>query len=125
MTHEAPTSNGSDPMGRGGPRLRRVGLLGLAVAMLLGVSGVALAANSPFIGPFNTVTPLTSTVPANGDENPYGIVTVPRTSGLLVRGDLLISNFNNSANLQGTGTTIDEISPNASDQPAGSAQLFA
>jgi hypothetical protein len=44
--------------------------VGVAVALLLGVSGVALAANSAFIGPFNTVTTLTSTVPSNGDVNP-------------------------------------------------------
>jgi hypothetical protein len=36
-----------------------------------------------------------------------------------VEGNLLISNFNNSANLQGTGTTIVQISPN------GTVSLFA
>ena len=43
--------------------------------------------------------------------NPYGIVTVPTTVGSLVRGDLLISNFNNAASLQGTGTTIVQLTP--------------
>ena len=71
-----------------------------------------------FIGPFNTVTTLTSTVPANGDVNPYGIVVVPRGVGQLVAGQLLISNFNNAGNAQGTGTTIDEISPTANPPPA-------
>jgi hypothetical protein len=46
--------------------------------------------------------------------NPYGIVVVPQTVGRLVAGDTLVSNFNNSANLQGTGTTIVEISPTGS-----------
>src|ERR1700686_1168465 len=44
-----------------------------------------------------------------------GILTtrvVPRTIGSLVAGHILVSNFNNSANLQGTGTTIDDIDPN-------------
>ena len=55
-----------------------------------------------------------STVPSNGDVNPYGVVFVdddfPIGSGPLQHGDILISNFNNSANLQGTGTTIVDIS---------------
>jgi hypothetical protein len=60
----------------------------------------------------NTVTTVASTVPANGDLNPYGIANVPQSMGLLVQGDTLVSNFNASSNLQGTGTTIVEISPN-------------
>ncbi len=96
-----------------------VGLF-VAAAFLCATAGVALAhQRAPFLDRFNTVTSLTSTVPANGDVNPYGIVTVPRSTGNLTRGDLLISNFNNSMNLQGTGTTIDEISP------GGTVKLFA
>jgi hypothetical protein len=57
------------------------------------------------------IATVSSTVPANGDVNPYGVFQVPRTVGKLVRGNILISNFNNSANLQGTGTTIVQISP--------------
>ncbi len=57
------------------------------------------------------VRTITSTIPANGDVNPYGIVRVPRTTGRLTAGDILISNFNGSGNLQGTGTTIVEIAP--------------
>jgi hypothetical protein len=60
-----------------------------------------------------------STVPSNGDLNPYGIVTVPHTTGTLVRGDTLVSNFNAASNLQGTGTTIVQISP------TGQQSLFA
>ena len=52
-----------------------------------------------------------STVPADGDVNPYGLVRVERRSGSLVKGNLLVSNFNDSDNLQGTGTTIVQISP--------------
>lgn len=54
-----------------------------------------------------------STVPANGDENPYGVAFVRDNfltgSGPLHHGDILVSNFNNSANLQGTGTTIVQV----------------
>jgi hypothetical protein len=56
-----------------------------------------------------------STIPANGDVNPYGVAFVPNgipSGGLLNPGDILVSNFNNSTNLQGTGTTIVNIAPN-------------
>jgi len=50
-----------------------------------------------------------STVPSNGDVNPYGVAFVPAgfpTGGLLNPGDILVSTYNNNQNLQGTGTTI-------------------
>jgi hypothetical protein len=53
-----------------------------------------------------------STVPSNGDVNPYGVAFVPPQfpqTGVLVPGDILVSNFNNSQNLQGTGSTIVRI----------------
>jgi hypothetical protein len=55
-----------------------------------------------------------STVPMNGDVNPYGVAFVPDNfnmgAGPLRHGDILVSNFNNVKNLQGTGTTIVRIS---------------
>jgi hypothetical protein len=57
-----------------------------------------------------------STVPGNGDVNPYGVAFVPPgfpTGGTINPGDILISNFNSSANLQGTGTTIVDVPPTA------------
>jgi hypothetical protein len=62
-----------------------------------------------------------STVPANGDGNPYGVAFVPRNfpgGGTINPGDVLVSNFNNAptamgGNLQGTGTTIVDVPPNA------------
>ncbi len=62
------------------------------------------------VAPQNTV----STVPSNGDVNPYGVAYVPSNfapGGLLNPGDVLVANFNNSQNLQGTGTTILKITP--------------
>jgi hypothetical protein len=56
-------------------------------------------------------------VPANGDVNPYGVATVPFSSGELVRGDTLVSNFNASNNTQGTGTTIVEVAPSGQVSP--------
>jgi uncharacterized protein (TIGR03118 family) len=55
-----------------------------------------------------------STVPANGDQNPYGVAFVPQdiqSGGVLQPGDILVSNFNSSNNLQGTGSTIVRITP--------------
>ena len=65
-------------------------------------------------GAFQTLT----TVPTNGDQNPYGVAFVPQgfpTGGPLHPGDILVSNFNNSANQQGTGSTIVDISPNGGE----------
>ncbi|KVW46216.1 hypothetical protein WK95_08025 [Burkholderia ubonensis] len=56
-------------------------------------------------------------MPANGDLNPYGIAFVPPgvpAWSTLKPGDVVVSNFNNSANLQGTGTTIVKLSPDNS-----------
>ena len=63
----------------------------------------------------NAPTAAVSTVPSNGDVNPYGVALVPAgfaKGGVLHPNDVLVSNFNNSANLQGTGTTIVATSPN-------------
>ena len=40
---------------------------------------------------------------------------VPKSVGDLVAGDILVSNFNDSSNLQGTGTTIMQISPSGTE----------
>jgi len=55
-----------------------------------------------------------STVPPSGDLNPYGVAFVPKgfpAGGELHPGDIVVSNFNNSANIQGTGSTIVTIHP--------------
>jgi hypothetical protein len=75
------------------------------------------AAQRPYLLRFHTVKPISTTVPANGDVNPYGVAVVPETTGGLVRGDTLVSNFNSKANVQGTGTTIVEISPGGAVRP--------
>jgi hypothetical protein len=86
-----------------------------AIAMGTGLAMMAPASAtqtpSPFISQFSKLKTIASTVPGNGDVNPYGIAVVRQSRGHLHRGDILVSNFNNQANLQGTGTTIVEISP--------------
>ena len=48
-------------------------------------SSTATASQAAFIAPLKAVKTLTSTVPANGNVNPYGIVMVPRSVGSLRR----------------------------------------
>src|SRR5260370_14708346 len=91
----------------------------VAIAALASAASVAAEDNRSFLDRFDAVNLVAPTVPANGDVNPYGIVVVPRSVGLLTRGNILISNFNNSQNLQGTGTTIVQVSPE------GTLTLFA
>jgi hypothetical protein len=71
----------------------------------------ARASGSSFIGHFHHLKTIASTVPGNGDVNPYGTVVIQRSHGDLQRGNVLISNFNNKKNLQGTGRTIVQITP--------------
>ena len=98
--------------------LRRIGLIGVATCVPF--CGGALASTASFIGPMNMIKAHASTVPRNGDVNPYGVAVIPQTVGLLKRGNVLVSNFNNAANLQGTGTTIVQASAGA-----GNVKLFA
>jgi hypothetical protein len=89
--------------------------LGLAAAP-------ASAASVPYLSHFHKLTTLASTVPFNGDENPYGIFIVQHSIGHEHAGSVLISNFNNSSsggNEQGRGTTIVQITP------TGHRSLFA
>jgi hypothetical protein len=63
------------------------------------------------IPPTNQVLSV-STAPSNGDSNPYGVAFVPKgfpEGGPLSPGDVLVSNFNSSSGIQGTGTTIVQI----------------
>jgi hypothetical protein len=82
---------------------------GAGLAMMAPAS--ASASPASFIGPFTHLKNIASTVPANGDQNPYGVVVVQHSQGRLQRGDVLVSDFNNKKNFEGTGSTIVEISP--------------
>jgi hypothetical protein len=70
--------------------------------------------NAPILSNLAAATMQTvPTVPANGDVNPYGLAFVPQGfasgTGPLQPGDVLVSNFNDKGNTQGTGTTIVRI----------------
>jgi hypothetical protein len=92
-----------------------VSVTGIVAAVgLIALATPAVAAQAPFVGGFNTVSTVASTVPGNGDLNPYGVAVVNHSQGKLVAGDVLVSNFNNSANSQGAGTTIVQVAPGGS-----------
>ena len=96
----------------------------IPIAIACGAAALpAGAAGKPFLGNFSKLDTIASMMPANGpakgDVNPYGVAVVPRSAGSLVRGDVLVSNFNNRKNEQGTGSSIIEASPN------GKARVFA
>jgi len=92
-----------------------------ATAGLLAGSGIwttAASADSTYLGGLMQNNSVASTVPtSNGDVNPYGVAVVPRSTGDLVQGDVLVSNFNNKITTasptgqQGLGTTIMQVSP--------------
>ena len=91
-----------------------MGVIVTAAAGLLAVSGTwatSASASTTFLGGLPSNNPIASTIPGNGDVNPYGVAVVPRSTGDLVQGDVLVSNFNNLNNTQGTGTTIVQVDP--------------
>ena len=90
-----------------------------APATTTAAASTAPPTTAAFIAPLKTASTVVSTVPANGDINPYGLALVQTSSGKLKAGNLLVSNFNDKANNQGTGSTIVQISP------AGQHALFA
>ncbi len=84
---------------------------GLLVGTGLAASSASAQGMGAFVGPLHRVSTIASTVPGNGDVNPYGVAVIPRSTGDLFRGNILVSNFNDSGNVQGTGTTIVEVTP--------------
>ena len=88
--------------------------MGVALAPAAGAAPMGGGTSPSFIGGFKHITTVGSTVPKNGDVNPYGVAVVTRSKDRLHRGDVLVSNFNDKANTQGTGTTIVEVAPNHS-----------
>src|ERR1700722_11590736 len=73
-----------------------------------------------------------STVPGNGDVNPYGVAFVPEHfpgGGIIAAGDVLVSNFNSTltvpvTGVQCTGTTIVQFRPSGTIAPPGTAVAF-
>ena len=55
--------------------------------------------------------------PATGDLNPYGLDIAKVTSGKIQAGDLVVCDFNDSSNVQGTGTAILALHPALGSHP--------
>jgi hypothetical protein len=96
-------------------------LSGVLLGLLLLLAGsAAVAGDDQAVLPGLTkIKTIASTVPANGDVNPYGVAQVKRTVGNLRAGHILVSNFNNSGNFQGEGSTIVDVAPD------GTMSVFA
>jgi sugar lactone lactonase YvrE len=91
---------------------RRALALGAWVALGVATPEAALpAAQASFLDGVHRQTVLSSTVPDNGDQNPYAIVVAPVSAGSVQKDDVLITNFNDAGNLQGLGTTIVNYNP--------------
>jgi len=83
-------------------------VMGLAVCLLSMAPALADPAFLPTVKKHHL---LTSTQPANGDQNPYALVVAPVSTGTVQKDDVLVDNFNNNGNLQGTGSTIIDYRP--------------
>ena len=100
-----------------------------AYAVVATMIGVAAMSAAPAFAADAFIPRLlnTSTVPATGDENPYGVAFVPEGfpgGGMIRTGDVLVSNFNDNANIQGNGKTIVSFSPDSAVAPPGTANTF-
>jgi hypothetical protein len=84
----------------------------LAAALVAALAGPAWSqTDQGFLEHVRRHSTLTSSVPDNGDQNPYAVVVAPVSAGKIHQGDVLVDNFNDLSNLQGTGTTIVAINP--------------
>ncbi|HEY1723412.1 MAG TPA: hypothetical protein VGG27_19365 [Magnetospirillaceae bacterium] len=104
-----------------GGRIAAAAALAGAVTLVSSVS-VFAADGGGFLETIHKHTTVTSSVPENGDQNPYALVVAPVSAGKIVKDDLLIDNFNDKNNLQGLGTTIVDFNP-STEKLAVFAQL--
>jgi len=88
------------------------------IALLLGAAAPALADSD--LQSFKRTSTVASTIPDNGDLNPYAVFVAPVSSGMIQKGDVIVDNFNNGSNLQGTGGSIVLVNP-----ATRSTRLFA
>lgn len=99
----------------------------LSMILLAASTGLAAMQDAAAQDAFIPKLVNSSTVPSNGDVNPYGVAFVPEgfpAGGLIAPGDVLAANFNASSNIQGTGTTIIQFSPTGPIALPGAATTF-
>ncbi len=73
----------------------------------------------------NEVTIGSTVDPVTGDVNPYGLDIAHEDKAELERGDLVVCDFNDSANVQGTGSAIIALHPTPGSVPRSIANLPA
>ncbi len=96
----------------GGGRVSSANLLMVTAALVpLVIATAATAKDTTFLDTLKKNTTLGSTIPANGDVNPYAIIVAPYSTGTIKKDDVLVGNFNDKGNLQGVGTTIVDYNP--------------
>lgn len=88
----------------------RNSIIALAATLALAATP-ALADRQGYLETIHKHQTLALTTPENGDVNPYAVVIAPVSIGKVTKDDVLVSNFNNISNLQGTGTTIVDFNP--------------
>ena len=90
------------------PRIARRALLAFAV---LALASPPARAEQGFLETIHRHVTRASTVPDNADLNPYAIWVAPVSAGKVRKDDVLVDNFNNVSNLQGTGGSIVAFTP--------------
>jgi hypothetical protein len=99
------------------PSIRHAACRASAIVMVALAATIAPAANGRadeplgFLETIHKHVTLGSTVPDNGDQNPYAVVVAPVSVGKIQKDDVLVDNFNDLSNLQGLGTTIVDFNP--------------
>src|SRR5260370_42156594 len=112
------------------PAPRSRGNLRCAIATILLGAGKALLGamdNAQAHDAFIPKLVNSSTVPSNGDVNPYGVAFVPDdfpTGGEILEGDVLAAHFYKTTNTQGAGTTIVPFDPNRAIASPKHADVF-
>jgi hypothetical protein len=91
--------------------MTRLPLYGAAIALVLATTTAQADEPRGLLESIHRHVMLASTIPDNGDLNPYAVVVAPVSAGKIAKDDVLIDNFNNISNLQGTGGSIVLYSP--------------
>jgi hypothetical protein len=84
------------------------------IAFLFAISISSTMANDHDPANFPILPVVASTISSSGDVNPYGVAFIPpgfNPHSTLKEGDVLVTNFNNSQNMQGTGSSIVSVTP--------------
>ncbi|MFZ0030747.1 MAG: hypothetical protein WAK84_02615 [Candidatus Cybelea sp.] len=83
-----------------------------------GFSRTVPASGSSILATLKRQVVIGSTIDSKHDQlNPYGLTVAPTTAGAFTAGDLVVCNFNDKTNRQGTGYTIVALHPHPGARP--------